>query len=280
MESLDKYRIFYEVAKEKNISKASEKLFISQPAVSQTIKKLEEELDVTLFIRGKKGVELTKIGNEIFQRVEVAILALNSVDRLVDEENELLKGELTIGAGSNVAREVLVSPIKKFLEVFPNVNVTQIEGVQSDMIEMLKKGQADIIITQNNSEISGFFFQPIMEQSYFFIKRKNKEIKRFISTSKGSYSRMLFEEFAKTRNFEKIPYLTVSGHRMAMELAKAGVGVALVPELMAKDLLEEGKVEKCFTDYSLPVVTFGYYFNPDIASATTKMFLKFLSKND
>ena len=278
MESLDKYRIFYEVAKEKNISKASENLFISQPAVSQSIKKLEEGLGISLFIRGKRGVELTKVGKEIFQRVEVAILALNSVDRLVEEENELLKGTIVIGSGSNVAREILVGPIKNFLEVFPNIRLEQIEGVQADMIDMLRKGQADLVITQKNEDVLGLSFQPIVEHSYVFVKRKSEKIKRFITTSKGSFSQLIFEKFARQRNLKDVPTLTVSGHRMAIELAKVGVGVALVPELLVKDLIESGELETCFNDYTLPKVIFGVYHNPDIATPATKVFLKFLKE--
>ena len=78
MDSLDNYRIFYEVAKCKNITKASKNLFISQPAVSQTIKKLEDELGATLFIRNKKGVELTRFGQEVFQRAETAMLSFHN----------------------------------------------------------------------------------------------------------------------------------------------------------------------------------------------------------
>ena len=278
MENLDKYRIFYEVAKEKNISKASENLFISQPAVSQSIKKLEEELGISLFIRGKRGVELTKVGKEIFQRVEVAMLALNSVDRLVEEENELLKGTIVIGSGSNVAREILVGPIKNFLEVFPNIRLEQIEGVQADMIDMLRKGQADLVITQKNEDVLELSFQPIVEHCYVFVKRKGEKIKRFITTSKGSFSQLIFEKFARQRNLKDVPTLTVSGHRMAIELAKVGVGVALVPELLVKDLIESEELEICFNDYNLPKVIFGVYHNPDIATPATKVFLKFLKE--
>ena len=91
MEDFNKYKIFYEVAKEGNITRASEKLFISQPAVSQSIKKLEEELEVSLFIRNKSGVTLTSIGQEIFTKVDGAILSLKDIDKIIEEKNELKK---------------------------------------------------------------------------------------------------------------------------------------------------------------------------------------------
>ena len=119
MDTLDKYRIFYEVAKSKNITKASERLFISQPAVSQTIKKLEDELSATLFIRNKKGVELTRFGQEVFQRVETAMLSLETINKISRDENELLRGSVVVGSGSNLAREMLTLPIKNFLDSFP-----------------------------------------------------------------------------------------------------------------------------------------------------------------
>ena len=103
--SLDNYKIFYEVAKCKNITKASKNLFISQPAISQSIKKMEENLSVSLFVRSKRGMELTPIGKKVFDKVEIALHNLSSIEHLIDEEKGMLKGDLFIGAGSNIARK-------------------------------------------------------------------------------------------------------------------------------------------------------------------------------
>ena len=77
--NLNLYRVFYYVAKEKSISKAAKKLYISQPAISKSLKKLEEELNVELFVRNLSGVEITKAGLQLFEHVEKAANNLNGI---------------------------------------------------------------------------------------------------------------------------------------------------------------------------------------------------------
>lgn len=278
MNSLNNYYIFYEVARTKNITRASENLFISQPAVSQSIKKLEEELSATLFIRDKKGVRLTKFGEEIFQKVETAMLALKSIDGMAIQERELMRGSIVIGSGSNVARELLALPIKNFLENFPNIQITQIEDVQTKMLNMLKKGEVDLVISQQNEQIKELTFTPLLEHKYVFIKKKGVEIKRFIKITKGSYTYELFEGFEKQNGIENHPDIIVSGYRMAIELAKQGIGLALVPEFLVSELIQSGEVEVVFKDYQMPTVTFGYYVNPVAITSAVEVFTKFLER--
>ena len=276
METLDNYRIFYEVAKSKNITKASERLFISQPAVSQTIKKLEEELSATLFIRNKKGVELTRFGQEVFQRVETAMLALKTIDKISRDEHELLRGSIIIGCGSNLARELLTLPIKNFLDSFPNVQITQIEDVQANLFEMLRKGKVDFVMTQQTDQFDEFKFCPKIEHNYLFIKKKGVEVKRFIKIPQGSFTYNVFEDFEKQYKPQSYPATIVSGYSMEIELVKQGVGIALVPEFLVSDLIKSGEVEVVFKDYQLPTTTFGYYYNPALLTSAAEVFMKFL----
>ncbi len=278
MDTLDKYRIFYEVAKSKNITKASERLFISQPAVSQTIKKLEDELSATLFIRNKKGVELTRFGQEVFQRVETAMLSLETINKISRDENELLRGSVVVGSGSNLAREMLTLPIKNFLDSFPNVQIIQIEDIQTNLFQMLRQGKVDLIITQQTEQFSEFSFCQIINHNYVFIKKKGAEVKRFIKTPQGSFTYNLFEEFEKQYKSQNYPATIVSGYRMEIELVKQGVGVALVPEFLVSNLIKNGEVEVIFKDYKLPAITFGYYYNPATLTSATEVFMKFLEE--
>lgn len=278
MDSLNSYVIFYEVAKAGNITRASEKLFISQPALSQTIKKLEEELGVKLFVRNKKGVELTTLGQEIFMKVEQAMLTLKSVEQMADEENNLIRGSIIVGSGSNVARELLTQPIKNFLQDFPDIQVTQTEGVQSEMFDLLKKGEVDVVISQANTQIEDLPFYPLIEHKYVFIKKNGATPTRFIKISKGSFANQLFEEFERQHDFQNNPDVIVSGYRMAIELVKLGVGMTLVPAFLVQDELANHEVEVVYKDYTLPTITFGYYINPANLTTATKMFVQYLKK--
>ena len=99
---LSQYRIFYEVAKAGNISKAAKELFISQPAISKAISKLEENLDVTLFTRNSRGVQLTSEGELLFQYVENAFEALDRGENELKRIREFHIGQLTIGVSNTL----------------------------------------------------------------------------------------------------------------------------------------------------------------------------------
>ncbi len=273
--SLDNYNIFYEVAKCGNITKASENLFISQPAVSQTIKKMEENLGVTLIIRGKKGIELTPIGKKIFEKVEIALHNLSAIDQLIDEERGLLRGELLIGAGSNIARKVLCKPVAEFTLDYPMINVKIMQNVQTVMIELLRKGELNFVLTQYNEQFE-FPFEPLLDTQYCFVKSVNCEVEKFITITEGSYMHMRFNEFIEKRNLKNIPTLQVSGYNTALDLAKLGMGVTLVPKYMVEDDLKNNILVETYTDYDLPTIKFGVYYNPNLIMPAGKVFLEYL----
>jgi len=274
--SLDNYNIFYEVAKCQNITKASENLFISQPAVSQSIKKLEENLGATLFVRSKKGMELTPIGQKIFEKIELALFNLAAAEQLVDEENGLLRGELVVGSGSNIAREVLCKPIADFAADFPLVNIKIVENVQTKMIEMLKSGKINFVLTQQNDDID-LPFLPVFDTQYCFVKAPKCNIPRFICTSEGSYTHLLLEKFFKDRNMSDVSVMEIAGYKTALELAILGAGTTLVPRYLVQELLNEKKLEEVFSDYPLPTIKFVVYHNPALSTPATKMFANYIS---
>ncbi len=278
MNRLDNYRIFYEVAKSGNITRASEKLFISQPAISQVIKKMEEQLGSKLFVRDKKGVTLTRFGERVFQKVETAMLSMLAVEKLAREEDELSGGDLVIGSGSTLAREILVEPLSKFLGLFPKIKVSQIEDVQEKMLDMLWRGDVDIVISQQNDNIQGLQFYSLVTQKYVFIKKKGGEVDRLIKMTKGSYTYECMCEFERKKGVSNLPDLTVTGYRMAIELAKVGLGLALVPEFLVRESLKAGELETIFKDYQLPEIKFGFYVNPLLLTRVTEVFIKFLDE--
>lgn len=273
--NLNNYKIFYEVAKCKNITKASNNLFISQPAVSQVIKKLEEELGCVLFVRSKKGMELTDIGKAIFTQVETSLNGLNSISEIISKENGLLIGNLKIGAGSNIARTTICKPIADFTKKHPYVNISIYENVQSKMIDMLKCGELQVVITQKNENIN-LPFIPLLTTNYLFVKSKDCILEKFILITEGSYTHSVFKNFITENNFENTPTMEVAGYKTSLELARLGVGTTLVPEYLACDDIKKGNLKQVFTSYKLPSITFGAYYNDLLLTPATKEFLKYL----
>lgn len=279
LSNLDRFKIFYHVAMVGNITKASEILFISQPAVSMAIKNLEEELDTTLFIRNKRGVILTKAGEKIFKQVQSAFTYLSQINNIVEEENGLIKGEIVIGCGSHIARRVLIEPYKKFLNKHPNIKLIQVEDVQTKLVEQLKSGTIDLVITQYNGKYDDLYFMPITCQPYAFVSSPNAGTNRFITLTQGSYAQSLFDKFLDDYHLKDCPAISVSGYNFALELALNGIGTTLVPYYLIEKYVKDGRLEIVYKDYPLPSVNFGYYFNPNLISRATKEFIKYIERN-
>ena len=146
--NLELWKIFYEVANAKNISKASEKLHISQPAITKQIKKLESIYNCKLFIRNQKGVILTKEGNLIFNDIEEAINLLSKATQKIKDGQDLLVGTIRIGISTTLAKNFLMPYIKMFHKEYPNVNFEISTDPTSKLKEELKKGNIDFIINK------------------------------------------------------------------------------------------------------------------------------------
>ena len=111
---LELYRVFYTVAKHKHMTKASEELHISQPAISQSIKKLEDQLGGTLFLRSNKGMELTEEGKMFYEYVKGALELINNAENEFTSFKDLSKGEIKIGCSTTLTKLVLMDTLKNF----------------------------------------------------------------------------------------------------------------------------------------------------------------------
>ena len=143
---LNLYRIFYVVAKKGNITKAAEELFISQPAVTQAIHSLENQIGATLFIRAKKGVTLTEEAKVLFQFVESGLNYIQNGENKFRELMNVESGTLKIGASTTVTQHVLLKYLDIFREKYPNVNISIINDLTSDLVKLLREGSVDLLI--------------------------------------------------------------------------------------------------------------------------------------
>ena len=121
--SFDYYRAFYYVAKYGSISQAAEALMNNQPNVSRTIKNLESELNCTLFVRSRKGVELTPEGEMLYAHVAAAVEHIQSGEEEICLERTLSKGVVTIGASEIALRCFLLPVLKDFRQKYPGVRI-------------------------------------------------------------------------------------------------------------------------------------------------------------
>ena len=117
------YKVFYHVASTLSFSEASKQLFISQSAVSQSIKVLEKKLNQTLFIRSTKRVQLTPEGEILLKHIEPAMNLIKKGENQLLEANTLNGGQLRIGASDTICRYFLVPFLSHFHSLYPNIHI-------------------------------------------------------------------------------------------------------------------------------------------------------------
>lgn len=277
--NLEYLRIFYHVAKCGNLTRASEILHISQPAITQTIKKLEDTIGITLFIRTKRGVILTKDGENIYEMVgnlEVSVKNINNYLQLADELNS---GELVVASGGNIARKVIVSAFKKFHKEHPNIKLIQYENTQDEMLNELKNGRIDICISQHCECEDNIKFTHLFDEKHIFVCSKEyydgvlESAYTYIIQAKGSYSRKIFDSV-----FEDGAKICVEnvGYNLAKAFCLDGVGVALLPSYLVEDEIKCRKLIEVHKNFMLPTVQYGYFVNKNYKTKVLLEFIKYI----
>ena len=168
------YKVFFYVATTLSFSEASKQLFISQSAVSQSIKALEKKLDQTLFIRSTKRVQLTPEGEILLRHVEPAMnLIKRGESQLIDSSST--GGQIRIGASDTICRYFLVPYLERFHKEFPNAHIKVTNQTSIKCVELLETGQVDlIVINYPNSYLSNLYsFKQIAEFKDVFIANRS-----------------------------------------------------------------------------------------------------------
>ena len=170
---LSQYKIFYAVAKAGNISKAAKELFISQPAISKSISKLEENLGVSLFTRNSRGVQLTVEGQVLFSHVS------NAFDTLGRGENELKRiknfniGQIKIGVSNTLCKYILLPYLKGFIDEYPHVKIMIDSQDTARTISMLEQQKLDIGLIAEPKTRRSLSFMPVMRIEDTFVCTKS-----------------------------------------------------------------------------------------------------------
>ena len=256
--SLDLYNIFYIVAKEGSISSASKVLFISQPAITMQIKKLEEILAISLFTRTKRGMSLTDEGKVLFDYVKNGIEFFNNGENALFNLKNLETGCIRIGVSTTICRNVLMPYLVKFHNQYPNIDIQINNNTSDDLLKELRKGNLDILMMFLPSQnIKDLQIIPILQVQDIFVgnekysalaNKKNKidSIKNhpLIFPSSISSSRIHLNKYLKKNNIDLKPKLEVVSYNLIIDLIKGGFGIGYVTrefvggELQNKDLYE------------------------------------------
>lgn len=174
--SYDWYRIFHCVAEYGSITVAAEKLFISQPAVSQTIKQLEEALECALFLRTPKGVKLTAEGGILYKYISEGVTAFSEGERRITAMLRLDAGEIRIGASDMTLEFCLLPYLETFHSEYPNVRISITNNPTPQTLELLGQGRIDFAAVSEPFCPAGFEVFPIREIRDIFIVNAGRKL--------------------------------------------------------------------------------------------------------
>ncbi|MDY4921767.1 LysR family transcriptional regulator, partial [Frisingicoccus sp.] len=239
------YKVFYYVAKTLSFSEASKKLFISQSAVSQSIKALEKKLDQTLFIRSTKRVKLTPEGEILFKHIEPAVNLIIRGENQIMDANDLNGGQLRIGATDTICRYHLVPYLKEFHEHFPNVHIKVTNATSSRCVDLLENEVVDLVVTnypnprmnsiQNVRKIHEFHDVFIANQNYAHLKNKRLELEELLGypilmLDKVSMTSEFLHSLFQQHQLDLVPEIELSSNDLLIDLARIGLGIAFIPD--------------------------------------------------
>lgn len=240
------YKVFYFVATTLSFSEASKLLFISQSAVSQSIKALEKKLDQTLFIRSTKRVRLTPEGEILLRHVEPAMNLIKRGEAQLMETNSK-GGQIRIGASDTICRYFLVPYLEKFHKEFPGAHIKVTNATSIGCVELLENRQVDFIvcnypnsrlrIKEHYKTILTFRDVFAANKHYFdFTDQKLSltELHRYplLMLSKKSTTSEFLHSLFLQKGLNLTPEVELSSNDLLLDLAYIGLGIAFVPDFV------------------------------------------------
>lgn len=239
------YKVFYHVASTMSFSEASKLLFISQSAVSQSVKLLEKKLNQPLFIRSTKKVQLTPEGEILLKHIEPAVNLIHKGENQLLESNTLNGGQLRIGASDTICRYYLVPFLHRFHRAFPKVHIKVTNQTSIQCAALLENGQVDLIVTNypnsgllsctNVRIINEFSDVFVANRKYFPLTEQSISLQKLLAypilmlDRKSTTSEFLHQIFQREQ-LDLVPEIELSSNDLLIDLARIGLGIAFVPD--------------------------------------------------
>lgn len=252
-ESIGKYRAFLAVADAGSVTEAARRLFISQPAVSAELAALEAALGTRLFVRSRRGVQLTEAGEILLAHVRSAFTMLDAGEARLRELAGLSCGTLRIGASDMTLRFYLLDHIAEFRRRYPGVRLSVTNAPTPKTLAALRDGSIDFGVVSGPIEEAGdLILWPVRTVQDILVAAPHHPLAGHPVTREelAAHPMMMLEGKTSTRAYVEgwlgegfpLPTIELATSDLLVEFAKRGIGVASVVEDFAAPALASGEL--------------------------------------
>ncbi|MBQ8043773.1 MAG: LysR family transcriptional regulator [Clostridia bacterium] len=268
---LNLYKVFYSVATTSNITKAAEQLYISQPAVTKSIKQLENSLGGALFIRTKKGVILTEEGKILFEYVKNILEEAKNAQNKFNSLIQLEEGKIHIGASATVSKHFLMPYLEEFHRLYPNIDIEITNELTPNLIKDLRNGYIDFLVT--NLPMKEYLDLDVkvcakLHDSFAcsekYLPKEDKEYKieellkyKTITQKEPSNTRAFLNKYMKNNGIEFKPDIEIVSYNLVVEFIKAGFGIGYVTKEFIKQELKNKELYEVKVTPKIPTRDLG-----------------------
>ena len=294
-QNLSQYRIFYAVAKAGNISRAAKELYISQPAISKSISKLEDSLNTVLFTRNSRGVQLTDEGQVLFEHTRDAFEELAKGEQELKRIREFNMGHIRIGVSNTLCRFIMVKYLKGFIEQYPHIKITIESQPTTQTLSMLEQQRIDIGLVVEQKSSRNMNFIPVMDIEDIFVATpsylENLRLREGADTDvfqsgnlmlldKNNITRHYIDDYMAVNEIISNNLLEVTTMDLLIEFARIGLGIGCVIKEFVKEDLDSGRLVQLKLDTPIHKRSVGFLWQSSRTSKALDTFIRFCRKQD
>lgn len=278
-QNLSSYWIFYTVANAGNISKAAKELYISQPAISKSIQKLEESLNCKLFSRSSRGVILTDEGNLLYDHVKEAFETLSMGEDKLKRSIELGVGHIQIGVSSTLCKYMLLPYLSEFIHQNPHISISISCQSTNETLRLLDDNKIDIGLIGKPESLKGLIFDHLSDIEDTFVatpeylanlaergieKDEVLEHATLMLLDKNNVTRRYIDDYFQENLIDVSDTIDISDMGLLIDFAKIGVGVACVIKSFVSRELAKGKLEEIPLEIAIPKREVGFAYKENV----------------
>ena len=279
--NLNLYRVFYVCAKCNTFKEASEKLYVTQPAISMQIKSLENYLGTKLFHRSNTGLSLTKEGKQLYDYIEKSYSYLTTAEKIIKQNSNIDTGTIVIGAPAHIASFYLLEYIEAYRKQHPNVFFRIINGTTAELLKGLEDHSIDFVIDSSPINVSNnkITILPLAKFETCFItnnKETEKELneQKYIMPYERSSIRKNLEKELEKYNVKLDVAVEVETTDLIISCVKNDIGTGYVVKKSVKKELENGELFELKTKYDLPKLELNLVYIEDYLTNLSRYFIK------